>query len=217
VVMPYMYTHANWHESQLTDENGNLGINGASAKNIDNYTHMGQNLGVTLSPNSDRINLSIQLEPVDRLNIELKGNYIRHGNASVRGSTNLVDPDEEYGGDDVDLDGDPSTAPDVGTVPNDGSIFDSGIDEDGELYFQRENRFLEQDVIEQVLQFGFRLETELPMPLMDAKEYYKLLFYCDYTWEMMWNSGRESTYGYQPVEGNDESNYYLSIGFDFIF
>lgn len=194
-VMPYMYTHAIWHESKV----GPDGINSAEQYNIDNYTHNGENLAVSLSPNSDRVELIFLINPKEKIYLDLKGTFIRHGNASVEGSQNLPDPDVND------------------EVPNDGSIFDTGIDEDGELYFQHANRFLSQDVLEKVLQLGFTLNAEIPMPAMDDKEHYRMKLLLNYTHEWIWNSGRDSSYGYEPVEGNDEQNQYVHVGIEFIF
>lgn len=193
-VMPYMYTHAIWHESKTAG-----GINAADQFNIDNYTHNGENLAVSLSPNSDRVELLITVSPKEKTYLDLKGTFIRHGNASVDGSQNLPDPDTND------------------EVPNDGSIYDAGIDEAGELYFQNANRFLSQDVLEKVLQLGFTLNTEIPMPAMDEEEHYRMRFLFNYTFEWIWNSGRDSAYGYEPVKGNDEQNQYLHLGIELIF
>jgi hypothetical protein len=100
--------------------------------NYQNYTHLGENLGPSLEPNSDRINLSVLLEPVDFLKIELNGRYIRHGNGSVEGSENVGD--------------------------GDGSIFDDGFD--GVICtFQDTTRFMAQDIIEHTLQAGFTADA----------------------------------------------------------
>jgi len=193
-VMPYMYTHAAWHEPKTSGE-----PNAADQFNIDNYTHNGENLAVSLSPNSDRVELNLTLNPKDKIYIDLKGTYIRHGNASVDGSQNLPDPDTND------------------EVPNDGSIYDAGIDEAGELYFQDANRFLSQDVLEKVLQLGATLNMEIPMPAMDEEEHYRMNLILNYTFEWIWNSGRNSAYGYEPVEGNYEENKYLHLGIELIF
>lgn len=197
-VMPYMYTHAIWHESKVgtTDPPG---INSANQFNIDNYTHNGENLAVSLSPNSDRVELNFTINPKKDVYLDIKGTYIRHGNASVDGSANLPDPDTND------------------EVPNDGSIYDAGIDEAGELYFQDANRFLSQDVLEKVLQLGATLNMEISMPAMDIEEHYRMSLILNYTYEWIWNSGRNSAYGYEPVKGNNEQNQYLHLGLEFIF
>ncbi|MDC7221292.1 MAG: hypothetical protein PQJ59_15255 [Spirochaetales bacterium] len=183
-VMPYMYTHYDWHSTY-----------DANDFNADNYTHNGANLGTTLSPNSDRINLTGYYRVNDASELKLFGNWIRHGNAS----------------DGIDYD---NPADEVET---DGSIFDNGIDDYGELYFQDSLPFLTQDVLEKVLQFGLEFNTTVDMPFQDIERYYGMEMTVGYTFEMIWNSGRNSSNGYAPEEGDDEVNQYLSLTMRFFF
>jgi len=174
-VMPYMYTHYDWHSAYNSTD-----------FNADNYTHNGGNLGTSLSPNSDRINLTGSWRLDDSTELSFFGNWIRHGNAS-----------EDTGA----------------SVHADGSIFDNGIDLNGELYFQDSLPFLTQDVLEKVLQFGIGFTTTVDMPFQDVKRYYGMEMSLGYTYEMIWNSGRSSGGTYSPVEGNDEMNNYFSVKF----
>ncbi len=172
-VMPYMYTHYDWHSTYVSTD-----------FNPDNYTHNGANLGTTLSPNSDRINLTGRWRTNTASELTLFGNWMRHGNASES----------------------------TGASENaDGTIYDNGIDSSGELYFQDSLPFLTQDTLEKVLQFGFEYTTTLDMPFQDDVRYYGMEMSLGYTHEWIWNSGRDSSTG--PVEGNDENNSYFNISF----
>ena len=176
-VMPYMYTHYDWHSVYNADD-----------FNPDNYTHWGGNLGTSLSPNSDRINLTGNWRLDNTSEVTLFGNWIRHGNASD--STGA-------------------------TQNNDGSIFDNGIDSAGELFFQDSLPFLTQDVLEKVLQVGVEYTTCLDMPFQDKERLYGMDMKLGYTFERIWNSGRDSSNGYSPEKGNDETNSYFHISFRF--
>ncbi|HAK44651.1 MAG TPA: hypothetical protein DCO79_01850, partial [Spirochaeta sp.] len=118
LVTPYMYSHKT------------SGV--VTVPNYQNYTHLGENLGPSLEPNSDRINLTILLEPIDFLSLELNGKYIRHGNGSVDGSENV-------GG-------------------GDGTIFDDGFLDDV-CTFQETTRFMDQDIIEHTVQAGITADA----------------------------------------------------------
>ncbi|MDC7222664.1 MAG: hypothetical protein PQJ60_02920 [Spirochaetales bacterium] len=184
-VLPYMYTHYDWHSDY-----------DANDFNADNYTHNGSNLGTTLSPNSDRINLTGLMRINDTSELTLYSNWMRHGNASDSIDTSSSDFDE---------------------VSLDGSIYDNGIDDYGNLYFQDCLNFLNQDVLEKVLQFGAQFTTTVDMPFQDTKRYYGMEMTVGYTFEMIWNSGRNSSNGYAPEEGDDEVNQYLSLKMRFFF
>ncbi len=119
LVTPYMYSHIT--ESDTVD---NI--------NYQNYTNLGENMGPSLDPNSDRISLKLLLQPVKNLDLELTGRFIRHGNGSVDGSENVGD--------------------------GDGTIFDDGFDDSGVCTFQDTTRFMVQDIIEKTLQAGFNAE-----------------------------------------------------------
>ena len=180
-VFPYMYTHG--VESTYTDDNydslsGNM--------NTSNYSHAGENLGVSLSPNSDRISLSSRWRLTGDTELTLKGNWIRHGNAS---SENVG---SEY----------PIT---------DGSLWDNGFDNSGNPDFATENEFLTQDVLEKVLQLGFHIQTRFELPWDFRTRGMSWDIGGGYTFERIWNSGRYSSHGFAPVEGDNEINHYISV------
>ena len=120
LVTPYMYTHKT--ESETAEDPNYL-----------NYTHQGVNLGPDLDPNSDRITLSVVTEPVEKLFLEFRSRFIRHGNGSVDGDENVGE--------------------------GDGSLFDDGYNETTKEYtFQDTTRFMTQDVIEKIFQNGIQAE-----------------------------------------------------------
>ncbi len=177
-VFPYMYTHG--VESAYTESSV------YSSMNTSNYSHAGENLGVSLSPNSDRISLSSRWRLTPKTELTLKGNWIRHGNASS----------ENVGG----------------TYPiTDGSLWDNGFDSSGNPDFATENEFLTQDVLEKVLQLGFEVQTVLELPWDFRNRGMAWEIGGGYTFERIWNSGRYSANGFAPVEGNNEINHYISV------
>jgi hypothetical protein len=120
-VMPYMYTH--WDENPGVD----IGV-----PNYSNYTHLGEPLGPTIEPNSDRWTVSARLRLLDWFRTRALVRLFRHANASEGFET---------GGD--------------------GDIFDPGY-EGSVPTFQDETRFLVQETIEHVLQLGLVMNVELP-------------------------------------------------------
>ena len=65
-VLPYAYTHYEHHDP--------------AAPNYQNYTHRGFNLGTSLDPNSDRIQLRLKFRPVYGLDVDFSNTFIRHAN-----------------------------------------------------------------------------------------------------------------------------------------
>lgn len=185
-VFPYMYTHYPWGWGTDTT----IYADEWEKMNIDNYTHQGQNLGVSLSPNSDRLRLVSDWRLNGSTKLTLTGNYMRHGNAS-----DVFDP----------------TDPDFDDVPLDSSLFDNGANDKGENLVDFLN-FLVQPNLEQILQLGLKFRTSVDMPFMDVKRYYGADFEVGYTFEQIWNSGRGSTVGELiPQAGKDETNHYLTF------
>ncbi|HOV37674.1 MAG TPA: hypothetical protein PLG79_03045 [Spirochaetales bacterium] len=137
LVTPYMYTHRSGLEEIKTDADARFSQ--LSAPNYTNYTHMGTNLGVGLDPNSDRFTLSVQLEPIKNLTVDIRGRLMRHGNASEAMSDD--ERDER----------------------NDGSILDDGYNKYGKAIFHYNTRFLNQSVIEKVWQAGFNASYRIPL------------------------------------------------------
>lgn len=137
-VMPYTYAHI-------------AGVTGTTRDkkelNYDNYTHMGKNLGTNLNPNSDRINLRLQFEPVDSLKITLTDTFIRHANINE----SVDDPlfffkymSENY-----------NTS---GTALNHATIQDPR-----RHLFLKETPFMKQKTIEYINQLSLDFSTTLPI------------------------------------------------------
>ncbi|MFP4378790.1 MAG: hypothetical protein ACLFP4_17250 [Spirochaetales bacterium] len=122
LVAPYMYSHV---DKQFSEPD--------SAPNNTNYTHLGENLGPALRPNSDRFVLEASFRPLELTDVGVTVQQIRHGNASE------------------------------GVTSGDGSLFDDGYTSSGSPTFQTETRFLTQDVIERVLQIGLHGRTMVPL------------------------------------------------------
>ena len=135
LVTPYMYTHRSGIGEIKQDSQER--IKQLKTPNYTNYTHVGTNLGVGLDPNSDRLTVQLQVEPMKDLVIDLRGRLIRHGNASE----GMVDSDPR----------------------NDGTILDDGYNKSGQATFHYDTRFLNQSVIEKVWQAGFNARYRLPL------------------------------------------------------
>lgn len=69
---PYMYTHAMYDAKNKTLP--------MSEPNFQNYTNGKVSFGSTISPNSDRIRFSLQLQPAKNLKIDIGSFVVRHGN-----------------------------------------------------------------------------------------------------------------------------------------
>lgn len=185
IVTPYMYTH------------DGPGIY-STEPNYTNYVHRQDNLGTTLEPNSDRINLAVTLVPVERLTVILRGRFIRHANAS-EGVLN------GYGND--------------GSIYDDGREFEFGEDpfneevavyDQGRLSFQEEFRFMTQDNIERTYQGGLDLSYRLPFASGALHLEGSYLF--EYVQDPIEYSFDFGTYTGETVVLPDETNHYFSLG-----
>ena len=183
-VLPYMYTHYPWlwNDGHVYNDPDFYGNPFYETMNASNYTHNGENLGTTLSPNSDRISLTSNWRLDEDTQVTLTGNFVRHGNAS---SEKVDDAAEQ-----------------------DGSIWDNGNDVNG-VNTVFNNDFLNQDVLEMVLQAGVEFNAIVDMPFKDPVRYYGTEFTLGYTFERIWNSGRGSNGN--PVAGADELNHYVTF------
>ncbi len=131
LVSPYAYTHVYGGGTQADP----------TEINYENYTNDGENMGPSIDPNSDRLEIEALVRPAPFADVTLFGRIVRHGNASSYGGTT-------YGNgtvfDDGYVDGSPSFAP--------------GYTGTSELF-----RFLSQPVLEQIFQIGaatsLRFET----------------------------------------------------------
>ena len=122
LITPYTYTHDSYN---------------LTGPNYLNYTNAGQNIGPSLQPNSDRIEIEALLRPVTWVDLNVFGRFIVHGNAS---------------------EGIP------GLTPGDGTINDSGVSPTGGTTYLPPTplplgygylRFLTQSVLEKTIQTGF--------------------------------------------------------------
>ncbi len=135
IVTPYTYTHRGTNEySELT-----------SVPNYQNYLHAGVPFGSTLEPNSDRITLTVKTRPLEALDIDFVGSFIRHGNVNENLDWNHI---KEY------IMG--------GTYITDGSIANSSSTSAGHANFYS-TPFLTQDTIQYVVQLGFDANCRLPV------------------------------------------------------
>ena len=105
MVTPYTYTHASFY-----------------AVNWIMYTNAGANLGPILQPNSDRLELNVQVLPASWLDVNLSGRMIRHANASE------------------------------GISSGDGTIYDDGFIGGAATFVGVPSRFLTRKVIETTFQ-----------------------------------------------------------------
>lgn len=142
LVTPFAYTHISGNDG--TDAN----------INYENYTHSGQVLATNLNPNSDRLNLKLQFEPIDSLKITLNNTFIRHANINE----SVTDPrfllkymTESYNT--------------TGTVFNHASIDspDKNGYSDRLHLFQHATPFLKQQTIEYINQLSLEVSSVLPI------------------------------------------------------
>ena len=194
MVSPFMYTH--WESPASTRDNGSAY---ADDVNYENYTHLGQNLGISLDPNSDRISLNWNSEPAMGLSINFNTTYIRHGNGSRDSEGNLI-----YTKTDSSQDG---------ISPN-GDISDDGVDSDGTILTNQSNystNLLNQPVLEKVLQLS--ISGKYTITSSSIGEMYLEL---GYTLESIKNGRLEGsdTNGYlvgEPYPDNNSLNHYFSL------
>ncbi|MBN2353629.1 MAG: hypothetical protein JXD23_13740 [Spirochaetales bacterium] len=106
-----------------------------------NYVHEDSGIGTILQPNSDRLNLTVALQPAPWLSIDCFSRFIRHGNASEG----------------------------VPGLNGNGDYWDDGRDENGVVYFYGPMRFLTQSVLEMILQIGLsaKFQIRLGFALLD--------------------------------------------------
>ena len=136
LVTPYTYTHPSYGPGDTA--------------NYLNYTNNGQNIGPSLQPNSDRIDIEALIRPVSWVDFNLFGRLILHGNASTG----------------------------LGLTPGDGTINDTGYTSSGDdttvppyplpagySYL----RFLAQPVIEKVAQAGFDTTASFGTPVGEVQ------------------------------------------------
>ncbi|WP_028972702.1 hypothetical protein [Spirochaeta cellobiosiphila] len=161
-VLPYMYTHRK-ESYKYSDEVYVEALDSYDYLNNEvnyvNYSHMGESLGTSLDPNSDRLKLSMSFAPITNLSFDLWGSMMRHGNASEGADTSGHR-------DSVD-----------------GSIFDSGYDYENKDHLFNTANFLTQDVIETTYQAGINFKYSSAFGMTD------FFGGCGYTFEYVDNEG----------------------------
>ncbi|HVP19950.1 MAG TPA: hypothetical protein VMU36_13240, partial [Spirochaetia bacterium] len=149
-----------------------------------NYTNNGQNIGPSILPNSDRIEVEALIRPVSWVDVNAFSRFIIHGNPSAG----------------------------LGLSPGDGSLNDTGIDSSGGDTFKPDYplppgygylRFLTQSVLEKVFQAGFDTAAYLETPIGEVK------VTLSYTFEYVLDG---NVPGSGPVSGNNAINNYLGLG-----
>jgi len=177
LVTPYTYSHQNYGNS-------------TTMPNYLNYTNQGTNIGPSIQPNSDRIEIEALARPLSWLDVTGFGRFILHGNAS--------------------------TGLGIVNSPGDGSVFDNGADSNGFTFAPNTgrpsdwvyNRFLSQSVLEKVLQTGFTTVAYLETPVGEVKVSF------GYTLEVILDG---TIIGTGPVSGNNATNNYVSFGVTFTY
>ena len=127
MVTPYTYSHI---------DGGGV----AGSPNFQNYTNDGQNMGPSLEPDSDRIELNALVRPVSFLDLNAFARFMRHGNGSegIPGGGDGTIFDSGW------VNGVPTFTPSGGYPNPPGGLW---------------TRFLTQTVIEKTLQAGFAAQT----------------------------------------------------------
>jgi hypothetical protein len=179
LITPYTYSHETYGGAADT------------GPNYLNYTNQGTNIGPSIQPNSDRIEIEALARPLSWLDVTGFGSFIIHGNASS---------DLPY--------------PIIGV--GDGSVFDNGADASGYTFAPNTgrpagwtyDRFLTQAVLEKVFQAGFTATSYLETPIGEIE------VELGYTFEYILDG---TIVGTGPVSGNDSINNYLSLGVTFTY
>jgi hypothetical protein len=175
LITPYTYTHSSYSTSDPV--------------NYLNYTNAGQNIGPSLQPNSDRIEIEALLRPVSWVDLNVFGRFIIHGNAS--------DGLQSLG-----LTGD-GTINDTGVVPSGGLVPGTSYLPPyplpaGYSYL----RFLTQSVLEKTIQTGFTTKAHLDTSIGSIE------LCLSYTFEYILNVGLSSS---------NALNNYVSLGASFTY
>lgn len=177
LITPYTYSHQNYGNSP-------------NGPNYLNYTNQGTNIGPSIQPDSDRIEVEAMARPLTWLDVTTFGRFILHGNAS--------------------------TGLGIVNSPGDGSIFDNGADGNGFTFSPDTgrpagwvyDRFLSQSVLEKVLQAGFTATAYLETPVGEVT------LSLSYTFQWVLDG---SIAGTGPVSGNDSVTNYIGLGATFTY
>lgn len=169
MVTPFMYSHKNGDEISL------------DAPNYQNYMHFGQNFGAALEPNSDRVNLSVKLRPLEGVDVDIVGTLIRHGNIYEDIPEKWI---REY-----------ITAGEDLYITDGGILSSSGTKSAGHLY-NYTTPFLAQDTLQYIWQTGFTITCRLPV----LKTGGHMVFRLGYRFELNINEGiRSQVYRYDSA------------------
>lgn len=172
--------------------------------NYVNFTHQRQGL-VDLDPNSDRLRLRVTSRPMAEFELGLDAQLRRHANATT----------ELYG---------PGAFPFLGTA--DGGFMDNGYEGHGNTHKFDTPRFLQQAVIEQLLQIGLTWNFQFGDSSLLTR------VFGGYTFEYGWNrrarvagsaqetaenpdpTGEDRSWynGPVPIEGNNGVRHYINMG-----
>ncbi len=210
MVLPYTYTHRRKQQADRAYHVDDDTVRDRPQINYQNYTHHGQHIA-DMDPNSDRVRLRTDVRLNRFMTVDLHTTFHRHANAT---------PDGAY---------DDESWSQIGT--SDGSLLDSGNKSDENLF--DELNFLNQDVIERILQLGFDARIKLPVTVewLRQTEGAAGVFGFDfgYTFEYGWNrrprggyteefagdpQDPERTWVNRPVpeKGNDGVRHYGRVG-----
>ena len=131
IVTPYTYTHDD-----------------SSSANYQNYLHAGVPFGSTLEPNSDRVTLKVKIRPLETIDVDFVGSFIRHGNVN-----------EDL--DDFSIINEYITG--SSSYVNDGSIANPSKNTSAGNTNLNRTPFLTQGTIQYVVQLGFDARCRLPI------------------------------------------------------
>jgi len=162
MITPYAYTHRN------QDDYSNL-----ETVNYQNYLHAGMPFGADLEPDSDRINLKVKLRPLEDVDLDLIGTFIRHGNVneSIGSDWIIAGLTSEH------------------TYPVDGSFLNPSKTDivAGHAYLDS-TPLLTQDTLQYIWQTGFDALCRLPV----LKSSGQIVFRMGYRFECNLNEGINS-------------------------
>lgn len=165
IVSPYTYSHSD-PQVKITDPSA------VEYYNKDNFTNRLTNLGTRIPPNSDRIQLKVNLSPIERLKIDVAANFIRHANIA-----------ESFTEEEAQAYLDANNAQDGYYFSTDGSIWTSPLTNPSST----RNDFMKQEHKMYVIQTAINIEYEL-----ERQKWGLLAFSFGYMFEYIYNKGVDS-------------------------
>lgn len=177
MITPYTYTHSQ------NEDNETVVDNFANA-NYQNYTTRGKSLGTQLMPNSDRISISMKMEPVTLFTVNVNTSVIRHGNVNenVNDETKLAYMKAK------------------GRIDTTGTVFDFPDAGDGYLYSTDHFLFMSQQTKYYCIQNDLKLEYTWMFG-----GHQSLSVYGAWTFQYERNKGIESNI-YTPVSSGERGS-----------